>query len=229
VSRVWKRRPLWDYNNRAHEHIAQRLAFSISSISRWSLVSLSLVSLSDCIRCNGLGVHLKLMAVVRRRSFTHGRSSYICVCPVVRIRTSTYYIIAVPTTTIHGVYSIAPFFLFSFIPIGHPPPPYHVNCSVSFAASVCPWVCQLEYIGPSIGNGQFVLLPVLCSFPPPPPPPPNGIEMESTAAAVSLATPPSSARATDCLSIVNKVLPLSLSLSGGRPALAKVFCPVSHL
>ena len=54
-----KRPPLWDYNQR---DTSEALAFSVSSISRWSLVSLNLPTaglLYDLsYRCNGLGVHL---------------------------------------------------------------------------------------------------------------------------------------------------------------------------
>lgn len=160
-----------------------RRSFSISSISRWSLVSfldtLHVIGRENYEPIEPMYKYVQWPwrpsqldgAVVRRRSFTHGRLSYVQYGT-----TYTYYIIAVCSSSCSMFFYFfvfcQPYFLCLFYLLASRAMYYrsnHVtNCSVSFG---CPWVCQLGRDVPSYS--------ILMLFPPYPQRNWNGIDGSS--------------------------------------------------
>lgn len=160
-----------------------RRSFSISSISRWSLVSfldtLHVIGRENYEPIEPMYKYVQWPwrpsqldgAVVRRRSFTHGRLSYEQYGT-----TYTYYIIGVCSSSCSMFFYFfvlcQPYFLCLFYLLASRAMYYrsnHVtNCSVSFG---CPWVCQLGRDVPSYS--------ILMLFPPYPQRNWNGIDGSS--------------------------------------------------
>ena len=154
-----------------------RRSFPISSISRWSLVSLFLLFLGHTARDRQENyepiepMYVCAMALASistgwrccETSIVHARSIVLCVCLCVSSQHSTYYIIAVCIDSCSMFFyflcfvSRISFVFFTYWPAGlYYSRSNHVNCSVSFG---CRWVCQL--------NGRDVpSYSILMLFPP---------------------------------------------------------------